>query len=208
MRGRSETDPFTFGARMSVGQAWNRIAQWHEQHCPAGVFQLNPGASQSDIAEVEAVTGQTFPEDVRESFRRHNGGATDTTWLLWYGELLDLNDVIEQWKMYRQMQETQGYGVGEDWRPHALIGPAKPIWWNTSRIHLTDNSGEHLTIDLDPPDDGHLGQIIYHDHEIGPTEVLAASWLELLEQIANDLEAGKYVYDDEEMTVAPPGMFS
>lgn len=92
-----------------------------------------------------------------------------------------------------------------DWQPTDISGPIKPIWWNTKRIHLTDNSGEHLTIDLDPPPNGRRGQII-HLGDVGPTKVLATSWSAFLTQLADDLEAGKYFYDEKEGTVLQLGM--
>ena len=58
---------------------------------------------------------------------------------------------------------------------------------------MTDNSGDHWTLDLDPPEDGAYGQILDHSHEVGPTQVLARSWTELLSQLVVDLENGKYL---------------
>jgi cell wall assembly regulator SMI1 len=52
-----------------------------------------------------------------------------------------------------------------------------------------------------------IGQVFLHSHEIGPEEYLAPTWGDWLMQIADDLEAGKYSYHEEEMTVAPLGMY-
>src|SRR5262245_4309589 len=59
-----------------------------------------------------------------------------------------------------------------------------------------------------PAEAGSYGQIIDHCHEIGPKSLLAASWLAWLSQLADDLEAGRYVYVEAEETVAPPSMTS
>ena len=71
---------------------------------------------------------------------------------------------------------------------------------------LTDNSGDAVMADFDPPEDGQLGQIIEFDHEVGPREVLAANFGEWLNAIADRLEKGDYIYYGEEDTVAPPGI--
>jgi cell wall assembly regulator SMI1 len=89
-----------------------------------------------------------------------------------------------------------------------IDGPIKPIFWNTKRIFVTDSSGDHLTLDLDPPEEGHYGQVLDHRHEVGPRSVLAPSWSAFLSQLADDLEAGKYIYVEEENTVALPGMYN
>jgi cell wall assembly regulator SMI1 len=62
-------------------------------------------------------------------------------------------------------------------------------------------------LDLDPAEGGTYGQIVDHSHEVGPTSLLAVSWSEWLAQLADDLEAGKHVYLEEEKTVAPLGMY-
>ena len=60
--------------------------------------------------------------------------------------------------------------------------------------HVTDNSGNHLTLDLDPPSDGTYGQVLDHCHEVGPKEVIASGWGDFLRKLVEDLESGKYVY--------------
>ena len=72
------------------------------------------------------------------------------------------------------------------------------MFWNKKRIYVTDNSGDHLALDLDPPADGKYGQVLHHSHEIGPTEVVASGWGEFLRTLVDDLESGKYVYLEHE----------
>ena len=147
-----------------------------------------------------------LPKDFRESLLLHNGG---DCWILWYGELLTLNSILDQWNMYREMQSRGEYAVLSDdgWSANSIDGPIKPVFWNPKRICVTDNSGDHLILDLDPPDDGQRGQIIDHSHEVGPQTILASSWGDFLQKLADDLEAGEYVYVEEEEMVALPGMY-
>lgn len=83
-----------------------------------------------------------------------------------------------------------------DWKVRDCHGPIKPIFWSAKRIPVTDNSGDHLILDLDPPADGVNGQVIHHSHEVGPLQVLASSWADFLANLVDDLESGKYYYDD------------
>ena len=149
---------------------------------------------------------RVLPKDFRESLLLHNGG---DCWILWYGELLTLNSILDQWNMYREMQSRGEYAVLSDdgWSANSIDGPIKPVFWNPKRICVTDNSGDHLILDLDPPDDGQRGQIIDHSHEVGPQTILASSWGDFLQKLADDLEAGEYVYVEEEEMVALPGMY-
>ena len=190
---------------MDLVGVWQRIAVRHKDNTPPGIFRLAPGASDSEIDQFEAAIGLTLPPDVRESYSIHNGGLGHTC-LLWY-ELLPLGSVLKWWQTYLEWQRKDGWGLGEDWKPFDVRGPIKPYWWTSKRIPLLDASGDHVMLDLDPAEDGNYGQIIDHCHEIGPQSLLAGNWLEWLNQLADDLEAGKYVYLEEEETVAPPGMY-
>jgi cell wall assembly regulator SMI1 len=191
---------------MTLQAVWNRIIDWHAVNTRPDKFQLNPGATPEAIAALEQAINAELPADFRESLLLHNGGEC---WLLWYGELLTVDAILSQWNMYREWQSHGTYAVAdsEDWAANSIDGPIKPIFWNTRRIYITDNSGDHLTLDLDPPADGHYGQVIDHSHEVGPQEVLASSWFGFLSTLADDLEAGKYVYVEDEDTVALPRMY-
>jgi cell wall assembly regulator SMI1 len=186
-------------ASRTIAESWNRIVAWLADHAPGYPFDLNPGADEKSIASFETDIGLELPGDFKESLRLHDGGAC---WLPpIYGDFLRIDRILEQWATYRTWQEEEGYGLGDEWIPAAIEGPIKPIWWNPRRIYITDNSGDHLTLDLDPPEDGVYGQILEHSHELGPVRVLAVSWSEFLQKTVEDLESGKYVYFENEVSL-------
>jgi cell wall assembly regulator SMI1 len=180
----------------SVAESWDRIVACLKRQ--GFVLQLNRRASTKAIAAFEKAVGSTLPDDFKESLRLHDGGDFMPPN---YGEFLSLDQMREQWEMYRGWQQDEGYGVGDDWAPRELKGPIKPVFWNTKRIHVTDNSGDHVTLDLDPPRRGTYGQVLKHSHEVGPVRVLAPSWSVFLQRVVADLEAGKYVYFPDEDTL-------
>lgn len=185
----------------SVAESWTRIKAWFQEHAPGYSFPLNAGASESAIDAFEKEIQAELPDSFKDSVRIHDGG---DCWILpSHGDLLSLDRILQQWKMYSSWVTENGYGTGDDWIPGKLEGPIKPVFWNQKRIYITDNSGDHLTLDLDPPADGVYGQIIDHSHEVGPQRVVARSWGEFLNQLAQDLESGKYVYFEHEYTIEP-----
>jgi cell wall assembly regulator SMI1 len=191
---------------MSLDNNWKRIALWHKRNARRGKFQLARGASMRRLDALEKALGIYLPADVRESYLLHNG--TAGTWLLYHGEVMPLGGVEAAWQRYGEWQQDNGYGFGEDWKTGAINGPIKPVWWNPLRIPVTDNGGgDPIMLDLDPGKGGTRGQVIKFNHEVGPVNVLASSWTEWLSVIADDLEAGKYVYLEEAETVAPPGFY-
>jgi cell wall assembly regulator SMI1 len=190
---------------MSVSTSWLRIESWHQAHTRPHKLDLKPGATPQQIATLEAAIGVKLPSDFGESLLLHNGGG----WILWYGELLSTDAILAQWTAYRDMQNKGEYAIAgsPDWETHSIVGPIKPYFWSPKRLYVTDGSGDHLTLDLDPPHNGIYGQVFHQSHEVGPMNVLAQSWSAFLEQVADDLDAGKYVYIADEDTVCPPGMY-
>lgn len=169
----------------SIAESWERIRAFYPHQI------LNPGATLAAIGAFEEAIGLALPDDFKESLLLHDGG--DNFWFTpTSGEFLSLDGMLKQWKWYGQALR-QGEYATEEWEANDIQGPIKPIFWNTKRILVTDNSGDHWTLDLDPPEDGVYGQIIYHSHEVGPMQVLAPSWTALLSQLVVDLENGKYL---------------
>lgn len=176
----------------SVAESWGRIAAWYAENAQGQANELAPGASDAEIEQFEKEIGAELPGDFKESARIHNGGGW---WVPWrHGPMLSLEGILAQWRMYSEWQEKGEYAAGEDWIPRDIKGPIKPVFWSKRRIHVTDNSGNHLTLDLDPPADGKYGQVLNHSHEVGPTTVVASSWAEFLRMLVEDLDSGRYVY--------------
>jgi len=56
-----------------VAESWRRIEAWMSKHCPEVVARLLPGVSEEDIVAFEQAIGQKLPEDVKDSYRIHEG---------------------------------------------------------------------------------------------------------------------------------------
>lgn len=181
----------------TVADSWKRIEAWYAEYAYATAKSLAVGASAAAVKRFEKAIGLRLPDDFRESVTIHDGGGW---WVPWrFGELQSLDQILEQWKMYSEWQATGKYATDEggDWKTNDIKGSIKPVFWNKKRIYVTNNSGDHLTLDLDPPSDGTYGQVIDHSHEVGPTVVVATGWGEFLRNLVEDLESGKYVYLEE-----------
>jgi len=175
----------------SIAESWQRIESWYAENAYSLDNALGPGASTVKIEEFQDAIGMKLPEDFIESVQIHDGGGWSVPWR--YGELLSLNEILEQWRLYSDSQARGKYAT-EDWKAEQIKGQIKPVFWNKKRIYVSDNSGEHLTLDLDAPEDGTYGQIIDHSHEVGPMDVVASGWGEFLRNLVADLESGKYLY--------------
>ena len=133
----------------------------------------------AEITLLHNTLGLELPAEFIESLKVHNG----CEWINGFGELLNVDGIIDQWQRYNEWQKTMDYGIGEKWKTRSLDGPVKEYWWGPKRIYVIDNSGDHVTLDLDPPEIGMYGQVLDHCHETGPKNVIANGWYDFLADV-------------------------
>ena len=171
---------------------WTRIEAWLRTNAPDILQDLNPGATDADIASAEQALGLTLPEDMRTAYRLHNGSAGASAPLMgdWY--FLALQHMTARW---RTMKELADKGTFEGNEVLAR-GPMKDDWWNARWLPVADNgAGDYRCADLDPGPGGAPGQIVSFWHADDRREVIAPSFSAWLEAFANDLEQGRYTVD-------------
>jgi cell wall assembly regulator SMI1 len=186
----------------TLAEDWRRIVAWYETNTPPDTLRLPPGATDEALDAAEAKLGLRLPDDLRWLYRLHDG--LGGSWFLHYGEFLSLSFLVMQWGWYADMERTED-PADPLYQTKAISGPIKPVWWSSQRLPVTDNSGDHVMIDLDPAPGGTPGQVIRYDHEVGPTRVVAPSFAAWLDRIAAGLAAGKLIWQQQHGAVAPPG---
>lgn len=79
----------------------------------------------------------------------------------------------------------------------------KPIFFNQKNLAFAScNYDGFLLIDFDPAPLGKRGQIIYQDMEQGILKVIAPSFEDLLQTYHDDLDSGKFIYDENYCSIA------
>lgn len=193
MNGKAPKPP----SQSNIQQIWTRIETWLAANAPDTFATLSPGATGAALAEAEAYMGVTFPADVRESYRIHNGQTSDDegyAGLMESKEFLSLSRIRGEWAIWKELLDG-GIFAGTFSAPPPGV---KGDWWNPAWIPITsDGGGNHDCLDLDPAPGGEAGQIIamWHDDSVRP--ILAPSFTAWLARFADDLEAGEYVLSDE-----------
>ncbi|MFC6592597.1 SMI1/KNR4 family protein [Deinococcus lacus] len=170
--------------------AWKRIEAWYEAHGIADY--LLPGASASEITELESELGQTLPDEFRESLKRHNG-SVDSGWP--HGDLLSARRIAENWQILTELLE--GGDFSESIPDLEASDRVRLDWWNRHWVPLDDDfGGNGYVMDLAPAPAGSVGQVFFWDHECGPSEPEALSisnYLRLsLERLYEEEEEGKF----------------
>lgn len=171
-------------------EIWHRIEQWLAIHAPTVLADLQPGASEQAIAQAEKLLEITFPEDVKTSFRLHNGQTSNSPWMLDGWEFLSLDRICDEWSVWKDLHDSGDFA-------DILSTSSDPIrsdWWNPAWIPLTyDGAGNHHCLDLAPTAGGQIGQIISMWHDADERTLIAPSFRAWLNQFANDLEADIYI---------------
>ena len=178
-------------------QLWSRIVEWYRSNAPADAFFLAAGASDPEINAVEATLGVNFPDDVRRSYRIHDGSNENAVFE--FGRyLLSLQEIVRAWEILQPLAEDPQYsGLRTSYG-----GSIRSDLWNKRWIPLTDNgSGDHVCVDLDPTETGTVGQLIDYSHEEGPRRVLAKNFEDLLTWFAKDLEMGRFEFQPSSLSI-------
>jgi cell wall assembly regulator SMI1 len=179
-------------------EIWTQIDAWLEANAPVVSQSLQPGASDSQIQALEDTLSIYLPEDVRASYRIHNGQSTVD-----YGahgliplvrEFLCLERIQDEWQVKKEVFNPEAF-------PDLESEPAPGIktdFWNLQWIPLTsDGGGDNHCLDLDPAEGGTSGQIITMVQQDTRREVVATSFRNWLEEYAKKLESGEYVFSKE-----------
>lgn len=172
-----------------VRDAWNRIDAWCQRHVPGMMSDLNPGASSTEISELENVISQQLPDDVRESLSIHNGEDFPRRGFIFGLGLLGTHWIAMEWEGWAELTT-----YNDEYRDNMNSVPPNAIeldYANLGWIPLTrDGGGNHLGVDLSPGSAGTKGQVINFGRDEKRKCVLANSWGEFLRSYALFLESG------------------
>lgn len=182
----------------AVADSWQRLEKWLRANAPEVAATLQPGCTKGAIASFEKELGLNLPEDVKESFRIHDGQQKYVVAGALVGEPLDplesVRSSLTGWRrLYEQEQQADhdsGLGDRSTSYPADAIRCeyATPNW-----VPLGDWDGNCYGVDLNPGPNGVHGQVINFGRDEDSKYVLAISWAHFLQDVADELEAGHLV---------------
>ncbi|MCY2965058.1 MAG: SMI1/KNR4 family protein [Planctomycetota bacterium] len=190
-----------------VAHSWRRIEIWLKDQAPQILATLRPGVSEDEIRRIEQTIGKSLPDDVRESYRIHDG---QNRWIdeddyvpgVFFGlcpRPLHYDEGVEWCWRHRTASNPENFDeTNPEVRERFQSFPEGAIrlaWMRPGWIPLYWDSGRSfLGVDLDPGPEGTVGQVIPFgwDFGVGSAQkyVLAPSWAHFLEDVADELEAG------------------
>lgn len=185
--------------------SWNRIKAWLSREYPELGDTLNYGILPQDLAQIEVQFGFALPPVVRESYLAVDGqepeSAAGCAEGLFFGlTLLPLEDVYEEWRFWREVDDDPATGANA--RLRASMESIPPNWIRKEYSQrgwiplIADKAGNYVGIDLNPGESGAQGQVIVFGRDFDTKVVLfngdgLTGWAKWLSSFADELESGE-----------------
>lgn len=188
-----------------LSKTWARIRSWLNREYPELGDTLNYGILPQDLAQLEMQFGFALPSVVRESYICVDGqepeSAAGCSEGLFFGlTLLPLESVLEEWRFWREVDNDPTTGANESLRQSMRSIP--PGWIQKEYSQrgwvplIADKAGNYLGIDLNPGEQGTVGQVIVFGRDFDTKVVLwngdgPTGWAKWLAGFADELESGE-----------------
>lgn len=159
---------------------------------------LPNGAKEEAIVNAERTLGFSLPEDYRQFLLRHDGSEPFFIFPYKIGGggqgFMSLTNLLFCWEHLVQ----SGIELEKRGQAGEQTGPVKPHVWNRQWVPFTDNEcGDHLFLDLDPAEEGAVGQVVDWWHERAQSTYQAAGLKEWLNEVVQEIRNGVYHFGDE-----------
>lgn len=169
---------------------WNIIISWLKENALPVFNDLFPGVDASELSAAENKIGAPFPADMKQSLLIHNGQRGAAAPLMGDWQLMYVKIIVERWEMLKT-----GY---DNWKGEK--GNDAENDWNYKMIPIAHNgAGDFICINLDKGKETYGEIKIYSRMEGLDKKVQEKSYTEWLGKFADDLAAGKYKYEDDQM---------
>lgn len=193
----------------SIGESWGRIVAWLRANAPPDAIDPFPESSRAAVDRVAAELGVPVPPQLVDFHAAlHLLGSSSTLPAADDDPMsftpLPLDELLAEWKSQRDLVAA---GEFADLSPQPDAGIVE-AWWHPGWIPFAGNGGGDLfCIDAAPAADGCVGQVVAYAHESGRRRRLASSLESYMQDLADRMERGEFIFDAKYgSTPAPSGV--
>lgn len=181
---------------------WNRLKKWMQQYAPHLLKELNQGATDQQLDDLEIAIQQKLPASFRSFYKIHNGQDDYGKFILNSQELLSTHRILHEWKIWKKLIEQDTFVIDGNIKKSTADKAIQPVWANTAWVPFTSNGGgDHYCLDFAPTSVGTNGQVITMIHDDPKRLILADSFQAWIEDYVYKLESGFYVYSEYDMCI-------
>ena len=189
----------------NISDSWDRIVAWLKSNASQVLTQHQDRVGDVELNELEKTIGCELPEDVKRFYKLVNGDnpneassgifpSIDDFDHMAYGPLA-ISQLQREWEIQKELLEG---GDFEGCEPEEVDSGIRNESWNTGWIPFAGNGGGDLyCIDMVPAEGGTVGQIISHNHATYDHKLLARSYCDYFENLAERLENGELTFSDK-----------
>ncbi|PCH38155.1 hypothetical protein WOLCODRAFT_161341 [Wolfiporia cocos MD-104 SS10] len=188
-----------------LSHTWERLQRWLSREYPELGDTLNYGILPQDLAQIEMSMGITLPPAVRESYLCVDGqeaeSAAGCSEGLFFGlTLLPLEDVLEEWRFWREVDDDPN--TGANLRLREVMQSIPPGWVRREYSCrgwiplVADKAGNYLGVDMNPAENGTIGQVIVFGRDFDTKVVMwrgdgPGGWGKWFSSFVDDIESGE-----------------
>ncbi|WP_087003985.1 SMI1/KNR4 family protein [Rhizobium sullae] len=180
----------------AVDLVWllRRIEAWVARNHPDRLPFVRPGAEASTLQRIETKLGNALPSDIRLLYAAHDGQPEGAPALYLNQRWLPLDLVAVAWE-----DLCLRYGAPGELHlaARAKGGPRRQAAWSPSWLPLFGSPrGDHYCIDISPEPSERFGQVLWFLYDWPGRTAIAPNIGELLQRVADGIEAGRWRIDD------------
>jgi cell wall assembly regulator SMI1 len=176
---------------------WNQIEQSLSTKGCLDDMGLRPGASKTELANLEKHLKVKLPDSLKAMLSIHDGQYDDNGPGLVDGQLLlSVGGICRQWDTWRSLDEDAMNVVCAEFMASDPVGVIKPMYTNRLWIPLTeDRAGNHIGLDYDPDKKGTFGQVIRFGRDEDTKRLIAGSFEDFVGKLVSWVVVAQW--DDE-----------
>ena len=185
-----------------IESLWARLETWGRENAPNMLEDLNPGASDEALGELQTALGRELPESFLQCLRVHNGESDGWPFKVFadMGAYLPCSQIVENWQMRVQIAGQVDDDFSDEERAEQIRdgiifidGPVRPSVFNAGWVPIMDCNGDVFwALDFAPAEGGVPGQVIQVDLEGCDWKVIATSFEEFFAAYVAAIEADEY----------------
>ncbi|KAH8833933.1 hypothetical protein DL96DRAFT_1703567 [Flagelloscypha sp. PMI_526] len=188
-----------------LAKTWHRLRTWLAREYPELGDTLNYGILPEELANLEMQFGFPLPGPVRDSYLCCDGqepeSAASSADGLFFGlSLLPLEDVLEEWRFWRIVDDDPTTGANAKLRD--VMQSIPPGWVRREYSQrgwiplVADKTGNYIGVDMAPDEQGQSGQVIVFGRDFDSKIVLwrgegTDGWSNWLASFVEELELGE-----------------
>lgn len=170
---------------------WTEYKTWLKHAAPTVFDTINPAPMPGELSKLTGNTEFTLPDEVIKLYEENDGGERGN--LIYGMELLSIAKILNELQNWRELEDVGDNGLYSSYPENAI----KLRYTNHGWLPLlSDGSGNHIGVDMDPGPNGLLGQVINFGRDEDHKFVIASSFTEFLKMINSYINAGRWVVND------------